>query len=278
MLSEWHIPSWSGDFEFKSDGENSRLIVVDPTVGELEDIGNFLEKARKKGWIAEAVGITPKGRTEITLSVPVAESGKLFLGRKAPRKGIITAIKHLDGELEVVKGSEAIEPAVSKSTAKEAVTTRRPTLSCPECVTGPDLRASKVLRSFSTPRQWQEWRDQGLLHAYGHLSGHRYRICHRHSDLAQRQGKIVWDETDDVVVHAYDWSVPPAEEVLSMKLAIEHAEPWIRNRSSLHDAPGATDVYTNPFMTVDQQILDGTWDTGVIGGVLGGLLGDLLCP
>lgn len=274
QLNRWSHPSWNGDFRIEADGdEASKLVVDDATPAEKDTLGKFLKKARKKGWVDEAVGISPEGRTTLCLPVPVAESGKLLLARRAPRKGILTAVKSVKGELEIVLGDNAdkLTEATEKEDADEAVTTRRPTLCCPTPVSGPERRASEVLRAFCTPEQWESWLENGYLHCYGGLSGHKYRICNRHSELARRQGKITWDLDDDGIVHAYDWSLPPAEETLAMKLALEHAEHWIRNRSGVL-RPGEL-KFTNPFVSEADQGLDGTQDAAFVSGVGGVLQG-----
>ena len=274
QLRRWCHPSWNGDFRIEADGDDaSTLIVDDATPAEKEILGKFLKKARKKDWVDEAVGISPEGRTTLHLPVPVAESGKLLLARRAPRKGILTAVKSSAGELEIVLGDDAdkLTDATTKEDADEAVTTRRPTLCCPTPVSGPERRASEVLRAFSTPEQWASWIEHGFLLCTGGLSGHRYRVCNRHSELARRQGKITWDLDDDGIVHAYDWSLPPAEEVLAMKLTLEHAEHWVRNHSGVLRRGEL--LFYNPFVSENDQYLDGTQDAAFVSGVAGALQG-----
>lgn len=140
------------------------------------------------------------------------------------------------------------------------MTVKKPTLCCPAPVEGPLRRSSEVLATFCTERQWKDWRDHGWLIAYGHLSGHAYRICHRHHPAARVQGRITWDLDDDCVIHCYDWRVPPAEEVLGVKLLLEHREPWIRNRST----GGRTDLFRNP---LGDDFLDGTDSAGLLSGL-----------
>jgi hypothetical protein len=273
-LRRWCHPSWCGDFRLEADGDDAcKLVVIDATPAEQELLDKFMKKARKKGWIGEMVGVKPTGQTTLNLPVPVAEAGKLLLARKAPRKGILTAVKSVKGELEIVLGDDEdkLAEATEKEDADEAVTTRRPTLCCPTPVSGPERRASEVLRAFSTPEQWDSWVKNGFLLCTGGLSGHRYRVCNRHSELARRQGKITWDLDDDGIVHAYDWSLPPAEEVLAMKLALEHAEHWIRNRSGVLRMGELK--FRNPFVSEADQGLDGTQDAAFVSGVAGALQG-----
>jgi hypothetical protein len=279
MIERHYVPSWCGDYHLDADGDTkSRLVVTDPTTVEQEQLEKFLVKCIQKKWLHpfknSALSIPASGTTKIAIEASIVEAGKVLLAKKGrQRTGIITAIKSVGGVVEAVLGDgEKLDAALKKPEAKTAVTVRRPTNCCPKPVTGPDVRASAVLQAFCTPQQWADWTAHGFLRAYGQLSGHRYRIAHRHSALARHQKKIVWDESGDHLIHAYDWSVPPAEEVLTMKLAIEHAEPWIRNPSTVFAFNDDVEVkYRNPFVSLDRQGLDGTIDAANVRGFGHGL-------
>jgi hypothetical protein len=271
MIQVHYVPSWCGDYRLEADGDaKCVLAVTDPTAAEQVKLERFLLKCFSRGLVKPFVGIAGNGETKIEIAASIVEAGKLLLGTKNPRKGVLTAVKSVQGEVEAILAEEQpkLDNALAAPEAKEAVTTRRPTLCCPTPISGPDTRASQVLQAFCTEAQWNDWQKQGFVRCYGCFSGHRYRIVHRHSELARQQGKITWDETDDHVIHAYDWSVPPAEEVLSLKLAIEHAEHWVRNQSSAFglsvegtiDHAGKRDLYENPFVGAERQQLDGTRD------------------
>jgi hypothetical protein len=271
MIQVHYVPSWYGDYRLEADGDaKCVLAVTDPTAAEQVKLERFLLKCFSKGLVKPFAGITGNGETKIEIAASIIDAGKLLLGTKNPRKGTLTAVKSVQGEVEAILAEEQpkLDDALAAPEVKEAVTTRRPTLCCPAPISGPDIRASQVLQTFCTAQQWNDWQRQGFVRCYGNLSGHRYRVAHRHSELAKQQGKITWDETDDHVIHAYDWSLPPAEEVLSLKLAIEHAEHWMRNQSSVFETgldgtishEGKRDLYVNPFMSAGRQHLDGTRD------------------
>ena len=281
MISKWFIPSWSGDFRLEAETDaRCRLIVVDPTPSEIAQLGRFLTKARKRGFVPAIAGVQPRGESTLSIDAPVVTAGKLLLGRKAPRKGILTAVKSIDGEIEVVTGdveAEEVEKALDKPSADKAVTARRPTLCCPNPVDGREVRASEVLKTFCTHRQWEEWIKRGFLHCTGNLSGHSYRIVHRHHPLAKAQRKVVWDVDADHVIHCYDWAVPPPEEVLAIKLALENREHWVRNESGAYNVAhrvGVKDIYPDPFMVPGKQLQDGVADTSLVttlGGAIAGM-------
>jgi hypothetical protein len=306
MISTWYMPSWSGDFRLVEEGEDEcRLIVVDPTPSEIESLGKFLDKARKKKWVSRMEGVSTKGESTLTIHASLIAAGKLLLSngkgpfRKKHQEGYLTSVRSKGGQIEAIPGRpedagpeppseptalakvdekteglaepSKVDKALAKDDAEKAVTTRRPTLCCPTPITGPDIRASEVLRSFCTKQQWESWLENGFLYCNGNLSGHTYRIVHRHLPLAREQGKVTWDMHDDQVIHCYDWSVPPAEEVLAIKLTLEHVEHWIRNQSGALGRYGKDRVYTNPFVGPNEQLLDGTHDAGFVSGLGQGL-------
>jgi len=248
MLQMWSHPSWCGDFRIEAkEGDETRctLTVIDPTPGELDRLGRFLVKARESKWVANsAIGITPEGTTVLEIAAPVAEAGcdEALL------------VNGLDPKTE--------EPLPPEKQPVAAVTVRRPTLCCPTPIPGPDARASDVLCAFSTEDQWRDWVLDGRLVCRGNLTGHRYEILHRHHPLARKRGKITFDLEDQHIVHCYDWSVPPAEEVLEVKLILEHRENWIRNRSGYF---GPNPRFINPFVPMNRQFTDGVLDTSLIG-------------
>jgi hypothetical protein len=144
-----------------------------------------------------------------------------------------------------------------------AVTVPRATLCCPVTVKGPiDLRADHVLRCFSTESQWASWVRFGHMEVRGGRSGLRYRVAHRHTPIAIEQTKPAWCIDDNNVVHAHLTFLPPAEEVLALKLALEHREGWIRNASGYYSGPEPH--YPNPFMAEDEQGADGLWDAALL--------------
>jgi hypothetical protein len=228
------------------------------------------------GFRAARLGKTPSVLTEIKDGEHDEYIGD-FIEAERKGKSRSTVISALEERFKLVH-PDADVPGAPKP--ESAVTVRRPTLCCPTPIDGAEVRASQVLQAFCDPTQWSHWLEHGWLVAYGKYTGHAYRVCHRHTPLAKRQGKITMDLDDGVIVHCYDWSVPPPEEVLAIKLILEHREDWLRNSSTLWDAPLARHIFRNP---LGDQVLDGTKDaalvstvgSGVLGGVIGGLLGGL---
>lgn len=266
----WAFTSWSGDFRLAPDGANkSTLTIEDATPSEVERLGAFLKKARSKDWVEQHVGMDGGKKIVIPVNAPLAKAGRILLGARP--KGILTAVVSTSGHVKAVTDGDAdkVAAAVADPDAKAAASVRRPTLCCPCPQPGPDVRATEVLQAFCTPRQRAQYDAEGLLRCYGNLSGRLYEIAHRHHPLAVERTKIIWDVEGGCILHAYDWSVPPAEEVLVMKLVLEHAEHWIRNDSGAWCAPPPH--YPNPFMPEHRQGDDGLADAAFM-RALGSLL------
>lgn len=114
--------------------------------------------------------------------------------------------------------------------AKAAVTVKRPTLSCPECSgkTEAERMPCDVLWAFLNKDQQETWRRQRAVHVFGGLTGHLYRVAARDTAEAAKRGRIALDMDDMVILHNYDWTIPPEEEVLQLVLLLQHREDWLR--------------------------------------------------
>jgi hypothetical protein len=276
MIRVHYFPDWSGDWRLEAvDADNCTLTVVSPTPAEIANLGAFLKKARSKNWVEQHIGFIPNGEVKLAIKAPLVKAGKVLLGKRT--KGTLTAVVSEKGEVRAVTDGDAdkVEKEASKQDAKAAATVGRPTLCCPLCETGPDKLANEVLLEFCAPWQACEWEREGVLHCYGNLSGRKYEIVHRHHPLAEQRGKIVWDCEGGYVMHGYAWDRPPAEEALTMKLVLEHAEHWIRNASGCkhHDGP----IYENPFVDEDEQYSDGVLDASMMSS-LGASLAMMVPP
>ncbi len=300
----WFFPQYNGDFRIievdnstyreQADATSCVLEIVDPTAHELTLLEAFLADARANKWtpikkIATAE-IDGKQRQEILLATPLADAGRLLYTRLRPADRTITAVQSVGGEVRIYETADlakieealvpdavipAKEPAAALAKPKEepaAVSVKRPTPSCPQCIPGAVDRASEVLQTFLNPIEHELWAKERFIIVEGGLSGHRYMLAHRHSKYAQKVGRICFDLDDDTVVHFHDNSVPPEEEVLAAKLILQHREPWLRNEATLFHARHAMNVYKNPF----GGLMDGTVEAGqtqAIGSLIKTFLG-----
>jgi hypothetical protein len=293
----WYFPSYTGDFRLvevdnssyreQADKTSCVLEIVDPTPHELPVLDAFLAEARKNGWtpitkIATAE-VDGKQRQEILLATTVAVAGRALYAFVRPADRTITAVRSSGGKIEVFETSDLqkvedaltpdavippkpeAEPEAKPKKEKKAVSVKRATPSCPQCVPGAVSRASEVLHAFLTPDERRTWDKEHFITVQGGLSGNRYVLAHRHSAIAAQIGRICFDLDDDLVVHFHDNSVPPEEEVLSAKLILEHREPWLRNEATLFHALGRPEIvrYKNPF----GDVMDGVAEAGQTQGI-----------
>lgn len=273
---KWFIPTWNGDLRLVPDKDNpahTRLTIEKPTPDEKRILDVLGEECRKRG-LVDAWEPEPKGglfsqTKTIIIRAPLAEIGPVVAKLVRPAPNTLTAITFKDGQCVTCSGtllelSEMVQAAVEGADAAAgatgatggsvggsepvaAATVKRPTPSCPQCEPGAILPASEVLLTFLTKEEHQTWADERFLVVTGGLSGHRYMLAHRHSDRAQRAGRICYDLDGEQVVHFHDRSVPPEEEVLAAKLILEYREPWLRNEATMLGVVSADMVFKNPF-------------------------------
>lgn len=275
-----YLPSWNGDFRLEDDGNGgTRLVVHDPTPHEQKIIGDFLRKAGVKGWVGESAlghGDGPyrsTGRSEVMLSATLAAASKILIKLARPKKQTLTAVSFSDGMMSIVEGAddaavEKIADAVEKATATEdpekpakAASVKRPTPCCPVCEIGAVAPASEVLLAFLDDHEHETWARERAIVVTGGLTGHRYVVAHRQSAIAAYNTKMCFDIDDGQILHFHDNSVPPEEEVLAVKLILEHREPWLRNEATLLN--GDNLKFKNPF----GDYYDGTESAAIVGAL-----------
>lgn len=171
------------------------------------------------------------------------------------------------------KSSDVLAAAVAeareeKEKAKAAVTVQRPTPCCPRCIPGAVEPASEVLLSFLTPEQHESWASDRCLIAIGGYTGTRYLLAHRHTERAQKIGRVCYSLDDEAVIHFHQTEVPPEEEVLAAKLILELREDWLRNEATLFSG---AQRFKNPFGNGN----DGIPDASLMSDIGLRLFGDL---
>lgn len=269
---KWYIPSWNGDIRLeagKGDAKYTMLSVLQPTAAELQALDTLGQQFVQKNWTDKEKLWDPsdpsyrenaKTVQETLLAAPIEEVGPLLAAVLRPGAATMTAMTFKDGKVEVTSGSkadlEALAKAGAAAGAPTAATVKRPTPCCPDCLPGAVGPASEVLLSFLTDEEHAMWAQHRQIIVTGGMSGHRYRLAHRHTPQAKRQRRICWDLDLGVVVHFHDWTVPPEEEVLAAKLILEHREPWLRNEATMFAAWGADHVYKNPFGDINDGVRD----------------------
>lgn len=261
----WAVPTHNGDLRLEPDADapkkKTKLSIIDPTPDEKNQVIALSALLIDRGWIEEP--ISSEKFDAVTINAPLEEVGPVFVNALRPGPAVLTAVRFKDGKIEVCEHREPgatakeLEKLAEKPKAEAAATVKRPTPCCPDCFVGAIKPASEVLLSFLTPEQHETWRRARYIVVRGGLSGHRYIIAHRNSEIAAKNEKIAWDCEDREAVHFHDWSVPPEEEVLAAMLCLQFREPWLRNEATCWTGYGNfTRVFKNPF----GGVLDGRPD------------------
>ncbi len=256
-----------------------------PTQDEIATVNEMGKSFGAMGWLKDPWATVEKKRfaraQRITIHAPLEKVGPMATAIMRPGQQVLTAVRFKGGEVETVSGKapEALQALADKAAAappekpaEAAVTVKRPTPSCPQCIPGAIEPATETLLAFLNEEEHESWARDRCIMVQGGLSGHQYLLSHRHSPFAARAGRMCFDLDDRFVVHFHDWRVPPEEEVLAAKLILEHREDWLRNEATCFAAGSAKMVFKNPF----GDISDGTRDAGFshnIGVLLGSLAG-----
>lgn len=259
MLRYWFVPCWSGDFrlEAKTDEEGGHcvLTVENPTAQDKTKLAPFLAECRKRGLLDDLTGIAPTGVTTIRLQERIDVLGPVLADCSMPGAKVWTAVRCSDGQVILEDGSSL--PAVTKKGKKgkgiveqakdavtslvksvpalpelpavlpeAAVTVPKPARGCPP-PTSCTRRASEVLRTFCTGSQWRSWQANGSMRLIGNATGKAYLLYHRDEAARRGMGHVLREVAQRREVCVWDATVPPEEEALAVKFAVEHREAWM---------------------------------------------------
>lgn len=262
---QWFIPSWNGDLRLESDPQDpavTLLSIASPTLAEVQIVNQIGKTFDSMGWLEKPWQEFVKKRwareKKFRVNAPLEKTGPIATSIMRPGNQVLTAIRFKDGVVETVSGkdlpalqelSEKAAAAPEEKKATAAVTVKRPTPSCPACIPGAIEPATECLLAFLSEAEHEQWARERSIIVQGGLSGTRYLLSHRHTEFAQRAGRMCYDLDAHVVIHFHDWTVPPEEEVLAAKLILEHREPWLRNEATYLGSLGNPRhlVFKNPF-------------------------------
>ncbi len=133
-----------------------------------------------------------------------------------------------------------VTPMPVPEEAVAAATLAPPRRGCPP-PTACERRASEVLRAFCSGAQWRSWEANGRMAVIGNYTGIRYTLFHRNEAAARGFGHVLLAPTPadvskarryaimrpDREVCVWRQDIPPEEEALGIKLAVEHREQWL---------------------------------------------------
>lgn len=257
-LRYWFFPVKSGDFRLEILTEDAcRLTVEDPIISDYQMLQPFIQTLSDMNWIRKGNTIVkPKGLTVIDIKAPMSLVGPLLVGQVHRNGDTWTGIRSTAGRVVVNDGadvslknlpvvSQASEPSKTPEIEKKpeeavaAVTLQPPGRGCP-APTACQRRASQVLRTFCADEQWASWQNNGWMSVVGHETGVKYRLYHRNEAAARGFGHVLVAPRASDVTYARSWGgvpprevcvwhrdVPPEEEALAIKFAVEHRERWL---------------------------------------------------
>lgn len=242
----YFVPCWSGDFRLERDPDDESgclLTVENPTAADKARLGPFLEDARNRGWLDPSLGIAPTGKSLLKITTLMEHAGPVLAENVIPIGRAWTVIRSVKDEITFMEGiptpaklteipipgneNKPEEPANDPVPAVAAVSVPQPVRGCP-FPTSCQRRASEVLRTFSTERQWEQFQRRGYLTAYGNVTGMAYNIFHRDEAAYRGLHRSVAEASTGRIICAWNNDVPPEEEVLTLKFAMEHREGWVR--------------------------------------------------
>ena len=252
-MRAWYVPTFSGDLRLEplpDDPKKTVLSIIEPTIEEKTTVAALSGILVDRGWIDQVLG--GDLAEKVTINAPLEEVGPVFVNALRPGPAVLTAVRFTGGKIEVCehretgKSGKELAKLAKKPEAEAAVTVKRPTPSCPDCLVGSVEPASQVLLAFLSPEQHKTWAKDRYVVARGGLTGHRYVVAHRNSLIAAKNGRIAWDADDKDTMHFHDQSVPPEEEVLAAVLCLQFREPWLRNQATCLGVRFSK-VFDNPF-------------------------------
>lgn len=234
------IPSFYGDVRIEEDAErpttHSRLTYFKLNDAERAALKALSAHAADEGWTEKPLTIGEE-ESSVELGAPLALVKSFLVGALKPGRRVISVLFQ-DGLLEesVVAKTGEIRGAKTGKRAKpegRGATVAAPTRGCPE----PDfvkaeLRARHVLDAFLTDEQREDFRRFNRILTVG-ASGRRYMVTSRHAkDELARYHRSLYDLDYDLPVCTHDYTVPAAEEMLTLHLLVQlpEWEEFIRGR------------------------------------------------
>lgn len=211
-----YFTSMYGDISIEVSAENKDSTLLRTTeLGEVEK--NIVKEILKEYDIFPEKGLDNQIFTiEKRKIEDVHKVMKKLLKKDRPT---LTAIKYKDGKIECI---EELQPKHTES--ETGVTVDRPRRGCPMPeVLKTEIRASKVLKEFLSKIQLSDYNKHLQFVSIGGYSEKPYLVTSRWCENVTKYGQL-YDIADHRVICANCWEIPPSEELLSLKLMIEHKE------------------------------------------------------
>lgn len=206
-----YIPTYLGDIRLVPKGEQTKVFFKSLTTTEREKLEQFLriyhlglDSALSKG--------------QLILPANFVEVHKKFLKVFKAGKKVINAVKFKGGKIELVQEFPAKDFVAGVSIEKPPRGCPMPTL-----LEQAEIQGQEVLHEFLSGPQWLDFEKYKALIARGNYSGDPYLITSRWNPGCQQWGLLYRLPRKERICASLD-DVPPAEEVLAMKLCVELIE------------------------------------------------------
>ncbi|HSX22887.1 MAG TPA: hypothetical protein VLE97_08960 [Gaiellaceae bacterium] len=187
------------------------------------------------------------GTLKSELAAPIAAVARAVAKAMKPNRKTISAVVFSGGKMrELYDGDEPgalADPYRSsakdgaEAEPKAAASVAAPTRGCPS----PDferaeLRAKTVLETFLSPDQIEDFRRYNRFISVGSATGHRYMVTSRQAkDELSRYQRTLYDLDEEFPLCVHDWSVPAAEEMLSLHVLLSLPRWELFLRKEEHD-------------------------------------------
>ena len=185
-----------------------------------------------------------------TFEAPIEKVAKQLAKLLKPHRKVISAVQYKDGKIEEIYDDDE----VADTTANEkhpyrepvaATSVAAPTRGCPAPDFGTaELKARGVLATFLSKDQLNDFARYNRFVTTGADTGHRYMVTSRQAtDTLASYQRTLYDLDEERPLCVHDWSVPPAEEMLSLRvlLALPDWERFLRHEE--HDVELAPELW-----------------------------------
>lgn len=244
----WYLPSFYGDIRLErvSNGE-TRVVIVGLSSTEKAALRTLQAEAtrsglRKSPWAnaaaLERLDLDALTEQAVVIGAPLSKVQRALEKPMKPGRDCLSVVRYKNGAIEEVTEKVAgvldVEPApeaeperetkpAPRSPAVSAVTVAAPTQGCPapdfEAI---DHRANRVLRAFLTDEQLRDFNTEQSFMQRGADTGHLYVITSRNAPqkLVHQSFRSLYDLTAGHALCVHDWTIPAAEEMLTLALFV----------------------------------------------------------
>lgn len=263
-IPHWYIPTFYGDIRLEAlENNQCRVIAEQTTERERAALKTLATLASKRRWLPTTTDPAPlfsdAGILKTTLAAPIRKVATQLAKLLKPERKVISAIRFKDGQIEEIFDTQDAqdaaddpkpepEPERATSPYREpavATSVAAPTRGCPAPAFGTaELRARGVLATFLNADQLADFARYNRFVTTGADTGHRYMVTSRQAtDALARYQRTLYDLDEEHPLCVHDWSVPPAEEMLSLHvlLALPDWERFLRHEE--HDVELAPELW-----------------------------------